>query len=311
MKTMKIEVNIKRNYQTLLSNPNFQKMVQALPLDKYVSRLYTPIILFYPSNDSSDNSVDLAHRSSRIKTSLSETLSRYYPLAGQRMKDGGSIECDDEGVDLVLAHANCHLRRIPKASWVWGSETVCSGWWERKRLGLHGCSDHLLRVWGNGDWDVCVTSACWFIHLEHLLKWLGCHVMSTCRRRNLRWFSDHFFLPCTWRWFINHSSILQGHQWNKMCHKEVCIQCLKVRCAQGLHTSHGVENSTRIQVATALIYKIAASRATSLNSQRTCPSNFHHAVNMRMIVIQVMPEKSFGNMVWSFPIYVTAGSEVN
>ncbi|KAL5991090.1 hypothetical protein ACLOJK_011996 [Asimina triloba] len=67
---------------TILSNPllsphllNFRLTL----LDQRFPRIYTP----------------------QLKKSLSETLTRFYPLAGRVAQDGLAIECNDEGVDFL------------------------------------------------------------------------------------------------------------------------------------------------------------------------------------------------------------------
>ncbi|XP_059451842.1 BAHD acyltransferase At5g47980-like [Corylus avellana] len=64
-----------------------------------VTKIYFPTIFFYPRNDGLDK---LEQISSGLKKSLSEALSRFYPLSG-REKDQFCVDCNDEGVPYLEA----------------------------------------------------------------------------------------------------------------------------------------------------------------------------------------------------------------
>ncbi|OMO81409.1 Transferase [Corchorus olitorius] len=81
-------------------------------LDQMTPMVFVPLIFFYPNDDNNDFAKAEA-RSQLLKTSLSETLTRFYPFAG-RMISSSSIECNDEGVDFVETRVNCRLQDILK-----------------------------------------------------------------------------------------------------------------------------------------------------------------------------------------------------
>ncbi|CAK9137305.1 unnamed protein product [Ilex paraguariensis] len=68
-----------------------------------------PLVLFYPVDV--DNKHSSAVRSNYLKKSLSETLTRFYPLAG-RVIDNIYVDCNDEGVPYVEARVNCQLSEV-------------------------------------------------------------------------------------------------------------------------------------------------------------------------------------------------------
>jgi shikimate O-hydroxycinnamoyltransferase len=75
--------------------------------DQITPSIFMPLLLFYTRD------VGVAHlsneeRQTRIKKSLSEALTRFYPLAG-RIKDKFHVDCNDEGVHYVEAKATCKL----------------------------------------------------------------------------------------------------------------------------------------------------------------------------------------------------------
>ncbi|XP_059656750.1 acyltransferase Pun1-like [Cornus florida] len=81
-------------------------------LDQLSPHIYLPMLLFYP-NEAYDSPCNINEKSCKLKTSLSQTLTRYYPFAG-RLANGASIECNDEGVDFYEAQIECKLSDILK-----------------------------------------------------------------------------------------------------------------------------------------------------------------------------------------------------
>ncbi|XP_058077030.1 vinorine synthase-like [Magnolia sinica] len=87
------------------SSPTPQHLcrLQLSLLDQLSPRIYIRLVLFYSKNDSSP-----VQKSHQLKKSLSETLTRFYPLAG-RIEGNSSVECNDMGVDFVEARVDGQL----------------------------------------------------------------------------------------------------------------------------------------------------------------------------------------------------------
>ncbi|GMI82433.1 hypothetical protein like AT3G26040 [Hibiscus trionum] len=100
---MKMDVEIISTQLIKPSSPTppHLKIFKLSLLDQLVPVPYAPIILFYHHEIVPDR-VEL------LKKSLSNILSRFYPLAG-RIKDDLSIVCNDEGAYFVEARVNCRL----------------------------------------------------------------------------------------------------------------------------------------------------------------------------------------------------------
>nr|GMD80198.1 vinorine synthase-like [Ipomoea batatas] len=73
-------------------------------LDQLINCFYAPILTFY-DNSSGD------HDHNQLKKSFSRTLSYIYPLAG-RLKDGKTIDCNDEGADFVVAQVENKMSEV-------------------------------------------------------------------------------------------------------------------------------------------------------------------------------------------------------
>ncbi|OMO60401.1 Transferase [Corchorus capsularis] len=80
--------------------------------DQVAPMVYVPLIFCYRNDDNNDFAKAEA-RSQVLKTSLSKTLTRFYPFAG-RLSSSSSIECNDQGVDYVQTRVNCRLQDILK-----------------------------------------------------------------------------------------------------------------------------------------------------------------------------------------------------
>ncbi|KAK8655519.1 hypothetical protein V6N13_108094 [Hibiscus sabdariffa] len=80
-------------------------------LDQMTPAFYIPLIFWYTGNAAADeNSLEAEEISHRLKKSLSETLTRFYPFAGRI--NGCLVDCNDDGVDYIEARVNCVLRDI-------------------------------------------------------------------------------------------------------------------------------------------------------------------------------------------------------
>nr|GMD81468.1 vinorine synthase-like [Ipomoea batatas] len=73
-------------------------------LDQLINRLYVPLLSFY-NNSPGDHDLD------QLKKSLSRALSYIYPFAG-RLKDGKTIDCNDEGADFVAAQVENKMSEV-------------------------------------------------------------------------------------------------------------------------------------------------------------------------------------------------------
>lgn len=75
-------------------------------LDQISPPIFVPLIFFYEKPDKDKDAI-----SNHLKKSLSDTLTRFYPLAG-RIKENLFIDCNDGGIPYVQAKVNCELSKI-------------------------------------------------------------------------------------------------------------------------------------------------------------------------------------------------------
>ncbi|KAI3841927.1 hypothetical protein MKX03_007965 [Papaver bracteatum] len=94
---MEVEIISKETIKPSIQTLQHLKTFKLSSLDQFRPSHYIPLILFY-TPDLVDR-IDKDH----LKKSFSETLSRFYPLAG-RIKDKNTwVDCTDQGVDYIEA----------------------------------------------------------------------------------------------------------------------------------------------------------------------------------------------------------------
>nr|UQZ10115.1 BAHD96 [Lavandula angustifolia] len=87
--------------------PKFLQNHRLSFLDQIAPPIFMPVVYFYESNTKFPNS----QQSNHLKNSLSQVLTKFYPLAG-RLVGNLYVDCDDGGVPFVEAEANFDLSQI-------------------------------------------------------------------------------------------------------------------------------------------------------------------------------------------------------
>ncbi|XP_055960480.1 stemmadenine O-acetyltransferase-like [Mercurialis annua] len=76
-------------------------------LDQLSAPMYAPVLLFYSPTISTIHS----NISDHLKSSLSKTLTHYFPFAG-RFKDALSVDCNDHGVNFTEANVDTDMSSV-------------------------------------------------------------------------------------------------------------------------------------------------------------------------------------------------------
>ncbi|KAK9732976.1 hypothetical protein RND81_04G035400 [Saponaria officinalis] len=108
MEAPKFEVKVISSETIKPSSPtpsHLQKLTISFLDQKYAPHL-APGILFFSAPDGA-SPLDITH----LKTCLSETLTHFYPLAGQ-YQTWGTLLCNDYGVPFTVARVNCSLSSV-------------------------------------------------------------------------------------------------------------------------------------------------------------------------------------------------------
>ncbi|KAI4382500.1 hypothetical protein MLD38_008457 [Melastoma candidum] len=109
MDTAKFEVTIQTTDTIKPSSPTPHHLSRhdLSFLDQLAPPIFMPLCLFYRKDDF-PGGLDATHKVARLKDSLSESLSTFYPLAG-RVRDNLYVDCGDQGVYFAEARVSCKL----------------------------------------------------------------------------------------------------------------------------------------------------------------------------------------------------------
>ncbi|KAB2096432.1 hypothetical protein ES319_A01G108100v1 [Gossypium barbadense] len=109
---MVVEIMFKESIKPSCPTPYHLRTYKLSLLDQLMPSAHVPMIFFYsPINSDSNHMNIVGERLERLKQSLSETLTIFYPFAGT-IKDGLYIDCNDNGVQYVEAKVSCCLSEI-------------------------------------------------------------------------------------------------------------------------------------------------------------------------------------------------------
>ncbi|XP_059636008.1 acyltransferase Pun1-like [Cornus florida] len=288
-------------------------------LDQFTSPNYVPRVLFYSNNDIVCDSPLICttanNKSHQLQKSLSEILTLYYPFAGILKDDGASIDCNDEGVEFLEAQIDSQLFDILKQPTFEALRSMFPSDLLGNNSSYKGRSLVVIQVshftCGGMAIGVCMSHkiADGSTMANFLNDW------ATTARRNEIVPSPHFISLSSGSSPIDDPLIVGEIKMGRVSSvtKRFVFDASKLAELKAIITceSAEIENPTRVEVVTALLYKcaMAASKANSPSTSR--PSILSQVANMRPKMVPPLPENSVGNFAWHFDISVTDEEEVN
>ncbi|TKY71302.1 Vinorine synthase [Spatholobus suberectus] len=107
---LNIEVVDRKCIKPSTATPPHLKTFKLSLLDQLSSEIYGNMTLFYPNNPATD-ALHFSTKSQLLQTSLSQTLTRLYPLAG-RLHDAATVRCNDDGALFIESRTDASLSDI-------------------------------------------------------------------------------------------------------------------------------------------------------------------------------------------------------
>ncbi|KAM7497740.1 hypothetical protein LguiA_022154 [Lonicera macranthoides] len=263
-------------------------------MDQFSPRVYMPMVLFYPNHEF-DSQRKIVEKSQRLKYSLSETLTQYYPFAG-RQTSTSYINCNDEGVEFQEARVKSKLSEVLEKSEDEALDLVLP-----TGLSWRGVRNNAALVivrlvhfdCGGMAMAVCMSHklADAYAFATFLTNWAA----GTCQPEEQ--VAPHF---ASWPY---HEAIVppgpdETMMWltKRFVFHNSKIDQLKVMAAES-----GVKNPTRVGVLTALLYKCAMD-ASKANTGSFQPAFMNQLVNMRSKMVPPWPNSSAGNLYWKISV---------
>ncbi|KAG5222380.1 BAHD acyltransferase [Salix suchowensis] len=230
------------------------------------------ILIFLPAE------IHGAHKSERLKRSLSETLSRFYPFAG-RIKDDASIECNDFGAVFVEARVSSLLSEFLEKP---DAEVI------RKFIPAEIESPEELAgslVLVQANFFPCGGLAIG-VRISHKVA----DPVTFCTF--IKAWAAAAFVPAT------PAAALEFIR-ERCVTKRLVFDASKIAALQVKAASESVQWPTRVEAVTALIWKCAMNASRS-NSEHLRYSILSQPVNLRRRVVPPLPEHTIGNLVGYF-----------
>lgn len=303
---MSVQILSKETIKPSAPTPHHLKDYRLSLLDQFAPSLYMPFIFFYPNNFVSNTDTDGILI--QLKESLSQVLTIYYPLAG-RLKDGASVECNDEGVEFIEAQAAgslseflkrpdlgalnsflpCDADVLEKGSNIAPAKVKATIFDECGGIVIGVCVFH--KIGDAGTAAVFLNSWAKISRglnekVEHPNFTFGSATFparETLTGDFVRNFDDFFFQ--------GYRSLMRRYVFDP-----TAIRTLKNKAA-----SENVPNPTRVEALTAFVVKhmnAASSSTTAKSDDQATTLMITHAVNLRRRIEPPQPDNTFGNIIW-------------
>ncbi|KAK0573044.1 hypothetical protein LWI29_002221 [Acer saccharum] len=297
---MKIEITARETIKPSSPTPQSLREFKLSLIDQLTPPVYVSTLLFYSSiNGGTNNQFE---RSEKLKKSFSDTLTMFYPLAGKTV-DNITIDCSDYGALYVEARVDCALSEfLQQANWDQLGEFIPTkvesteesvGFFSVVQVSFFDCGGIAIAMSISHKLADAATAAfamrCWAVTTfgstdaaEAVVPLYNSAEIFPPRR-----FSAAGVPP------------LVDFKKEKLPIKRLVFEASKVAALKALAVSDSVEQPTRAESVTALIWKCALNVARS-NSGVSRPSILTRAVNIRRKIEPPLPDNSVGNLVWFY-----------
>ncbi|PSR98504.1 Vinorine synthase [Actinidia chinensis var. chinensis] len=266
-------------------------------LDQNAPTSHEPIIFFYPRR----GRVVMDERVDQLKHSLSETLTRFYPLAG-RFVDRLCIDCNDQGALFYTARIHCSLADVLSQPHI-DLESL------RQFLPVYVLSEQVYQVAIQVNLFTCGGLAISVFVFHKVIDATTMTSFFTCWSSIHRGSQVDSDSDCTSAasLFPPNESLptdLTLMKATSLFREGKCIIQRYVFTAEALSamkaksTSQRVPNPTRIEALTCFLWKhgMAASRATWGGSPQ--PSILCCIVDLRRRLVPLLSKNAIGNILW-------------
>uniref|UniRef100_A0A1J3EXN1 Vinorine synthase n=1 Tax=Noccaea caerulescens TaxID=107243 RepID=A0A1J3EXN1_NOCCA len=276
--------------------PNHLKNFKLSLLEQLGPTIFGPMVFLYSGNNNGTEQLQ------KLKKSLSETLTHFYPLAG-RLNGNTSIDCNDSGADFLETKANSPLssllqepssdilqQLIPtpvdsieartKLLLAQASFFECGG------MAIGVCISHKLA----DATSIGLFMKSWAaISSRGSIKPVGYPVFDTAKIFPPGNFSETSPAP------VVEPEIMM----DRTLSKRFVFDSSSIQALQAKASSFEVNQPTRVEAVSALIWK-SAMRATRTVSKTSKPSILANSASLRSRVSPPFAENSVGNLVSYF-----------
>ncbi|CAL5431091.1 unnamed protein product [Camellia sinensis] len=268
---------------------------------------YVSVAFFYVANTiaakTDEKYEEMVILSQRLKVSLSETLTHFYPLAG-RLRDNLLVNCNDEGVDFLEARViNYSLSDILERPKTEGIGPLCPikpiDYYKAPLLlvqvNFFRCSGVVISLTISHKIADGVTLAAFMKAWSDMALGSPCTAVPDFSAASSR-FPPRKNIPIG-SYTINETS-------QKIVRKRFVVDASKIADLKAKVASANVPHPTRVEAVTALVWKCAVAASKSRSRSRfggsPRPYALMGAVNMRSRLVPPLPKYCFGNVTGMF-----------
>ncbi|KAK3027445.1 hypothetical protein RJ639_041051 [Escallonia herrerae] len=109
---MKVQILSKKFVKPSTPTPSSLRNYKISFTDELAPTINVPLILYYPASNGNTAIASLVSDSNQYEKSLEHILTQFYPLAGRYIKQSRLIDCNDQGVEYVVAKVNVQLHDL-------------------------------------------------------------------------------------------------------------------------------------------------------------------------------------------------------
>ncbi|KAL3537917.1 hypothetical protein ACH5RR_001283 [Cinchona calisaya] len=279
-------------------------------IDQSIQNVYGSMAFFYQKSHASDDWPPNEIISQVLQIALSKTLTYYYPMAG-RLLNNLFVDCNDTGAQFIEARIQCPMSEILKQ---YSHSQLKEQIFPRSLFSCVPEGGSLLIVqlnyFGCGSIAVGVCTAHKVADASTISTFMN-DWAAMARRESSDFPSPHFNGASLFPPVLNDPKLVQYNPPNSetIVTKRFLFHASKIEELKAMAADSGLNNLTRYEVVTALIYSCAIC-ATMMNTGSFRPSILANAVNIRSLTISPLPQKYVGNFVRFFPVCVTLDDEV-
>ncbi|XVE94424.1 hypothetical protein REPUB_Repub02eG0007300 [Reevesia pubescens] len=296
---MEVEIISTQNIKPSSPTPQHLKIFKFSLLDQLIPSRYAPIILFYSMDDSTSH-LEIPNRLELLNKSLSNTLTRFYPLAG-RFKDDLSIECNDEGAYYVEARVNCCLdkflnqpdllflpRFLPREFIV--EEPIAGSYVTNIQVNMFQCGGIAI--------GICISHK--ILDGAALSTFLKAWTATArgCKEALYPNFIATSLFPTNDLWLRDSSLVMWGSLFKqgKSITRRIIFEASSIAALKAQATTSGLQCPTRVEAVSAFLWKCTMAASEAKNGFKR-PSLLTHLVNLRRRMAQNI-DNSTGNLLW-------------
>lgn len=303
---MEVEIISMEKIKPSSPTPDHLRNYKLNLLDQFIPAAYAPVVIFFQNHDASAR-FRVLERLDLLKRSLSETLTRFFPLAGT-IKDDVSIDCDDQGACFTTAKVEyilddfleCPDLKVIAQFLPCGIASTGFGV-TNIQANVFGCGGIAL--------GVCISHRVLDgTALSNFFKsWANdARIISpSTNDQKLPLYAPDFsasrLFPADGTWLKDASISMWGSLFKKgefvtrrFVFSGVSVALLK----DGAAGKNGTSCPTRVEAVSGFIWKHAMAASAERFSYKNMPSLLTHLVNLRQRATPNFPQESIGNLVW-------------